>query len=272
MRSGLLVLVIAGCAPKLDCAKGTHWEDYRCVNDPLEVGEGTTELGNVIQLAWFPPVVVRTDPPSGAIGVDPALDTIEVVFSNPMFMYSWSWVTDGTLAFPPLTTVSWRLPTVHVGEVASLQPDQGYLAWINDPYGQYDGFIDEFYKPAVPYPIVFHTGDGADPAVLADAPGAVVQTVPEAGEDGVDPALDRIEVTFSKDRDPAVSAWVVDQPSTFPTLGGEGSDEPRTTWVEVDLEPSTTYALWIGREDEVFVDAWGLPFAPYLLTFRTAAE
>ena len=45
----------------------------------------------------------------------------------------------------------------------------------------------------------------------------------------------------------------------------QGLSDPRTAWVDVALERTTTYALRI----EGFVDTDGVAVAPWLLTFRT---
>ena len=47
----------------------------------------------------------------------------------------------------------------------------------------------------------------ADDVSLASVPPVVVKTVPEAGADGVDPKLDEIKVTFSKDMQDGSWSW-----------------------------------------------------------------
>jgi hypothetical protein len=63
-----------------------------------------------------------------------------------------------------------------------------------------------------------------------------------------------------------------DRPKTFPTLLDQGLDGDAVGWVDLTLEPATTYALWIGTPEDPLLDAYGRDMAPYLLTFRTAAR
>jgi hypothetical protein len=110
---------------------------------------------------------------------------------------------------------------------------------------------------------VFATG--ADPALIADLPGAVVGSVPAAGEEDVDPALDVLTLTFSKDL--AVEGELAqDARKTYPDIASVEIADARTAEVAVTLEPSTTYAVWVRG----FVDTDGVAAAEWLLTFRTA--
>ena len=54
-------------------------------------------------VAAFPPVVVRTVPPSGAMAVDPATREIRVTFSKDMLTREmWSFVYASPAAFPEI--------------------------------------------------------------------------------------------------------------------------------------------------------------------------
>ena len=109
-------------------------------------------------------------------------------------------------------------------------------------------------------------------------PPSVVRTVPVCGDRMVDPALDRIEVTFSKDMI-TERMWSFCQVSdeTFPRVP-EGReiryrDDHRTCVLPVELEPDTTYVIWINRgRFNSFRDTAGHPSVPYLLVFSLTAD
>jgi hypothetical protein len=109
-------------------------------------------------------------------------------------------------------------------------------------------------------------------------PPSVVRMVPVSGDRTVDPALDRIEVTFSKDM-MTERMWSFCQVSseTFPKVS-QGREiryleDNRTCVLPVELEPDKTYVTWInqGRFNS-FRDAAGHPSVPYLLVFKTRAD
>lgn len=219
-------------------------------------------VGNDVPLDSFPPVVVGTVPGSGALSVDPTLSRMEATFSRPMRTDSWSWVQVDT-HFPEVTSASFADADTAQLEGMVLAPDQGYQAWINDPYGAYSSFVDLAGRVAVPYPIVFATS--AAPGLLAGFPTAVVGSKPVAGTADVDPSLGRLEVTFGRDMDAGSTGWIPDSVPTAPVVLSEGFSDLRTAYLEVALDPGTTYALRI----DGFVDASGNPSTPWLLTFRT---
>ena len=237
-----------------------------CTDACPPTGTIPVEVGNDLDLYRFPPVVVSTVPAAGDLAVDPGLDRIEVVFDKPMTQDSWSWVAVGTdHAFPDLGEVGFVDPTTHEG-AATLQPDTTYSIWFNSPSGAYSNFEDVDGNDAIAYNLAFHTGDGTDPGVLAPLKPVVVDSVPAPRAEDVDPALDRIEVTFSKDMS-ALTGFASDGPRSFPRVGAAAFADLRTATLEVVLEPSATYAVWITSD---FVDVDGNPAAPWLLTFRTA--
>ncbi len=230
------------------------------------------QVGNNIDLDSFSPVVIRTSPVSGDISVDPATTRMEVEFNKPMSDQGWAWV-QVNLPVPEIGEVSFESSTLNVAEGVVMEADTAYRIWLNDPYGQFNSFADRDGNFAIPYPMAFHTGDGTDYSVLDGLEAAVVASAPIPGEDGVDPALDRIEVTFSKDMDTEWWGWIPDSNKTKIEVLEEGWDGARTAWATVSLEPSTTYAVWINsRNDGDFGDVRGTLSAPWLLTFRTADE
>ncbi len=125
---------------------------------------------------------------------------------------------------------------------------------------------------------VCDTADGLAPQPDTDFLSAynpvVVRTVPQAGDQAVDPGLDEIRVTFSKDMMDQSWAWVQISPSTFPELRGAAYEDARTNVGSVTLEPEHTYVIWLNYDPDYmsFMDTQGNAAVPYLLTFRTAAE
>ncbi len=272
MRFVLLVSLVLGCNSSLECGEGTSEVDGECVANQTDPTATTTteEVGNDVDLDSFPPVVVRTMPESGDLSVDPTTDRMEVEFSKAMADQAWSWVQVG-LPLPDIAGVSYEGDYVNVAEGVVMEADTAYRIWINDPYGTYSAFQDRRGLSAVPYPLAFHTGDGSDSSVLSGLEAAVVGSVPAHGEDGVDPSLERIEVTFSKDMDPSAFGWLSDGDETALEIEEEGWDGDRTAWATVTLDPGTTYAVWINKNNRGdFADANGDLSAPWLLVFRTA--
>ena len=105
-------------------------------------------------------------------------------------------------------------------------------------------------------------------------PPSVVSTVPQCGNDDVDPSLSEISVTFSKDMKTTGHcwSWCYVREDTFPVLTGESEflDDNRTCVLHVALEPETTYAIWVNVDSfQSFQDPAGHPAVPYLLTFET---
>ena len=117
--------------------------------------------------------------------------------------------------------------------------------------------------------------DKSEFTVEAIAP-SVVRTVPQAGQTDIDPSLDKITVTFSKNM-MTERMWAVVQVSKehFPKIretekGIHYLDDERTCVVPVELEPDHTYVLWFNKgKFNSFRDTNNNPAVPYLLVFRT---
>jgi len=110
---------------------------------------------------------------------------------------------------------------------------------------------------------------------IESMPPSVVKTVPQSGETNVDPDLNEIRVTFSKDM-MTDRMWAFCQISddTFPERP-EGQEirylaDKRTCVMPVKLESEKTYVIWINRgKFNSFRDVTNNPAVPYLLVFRT---
>jgi hypothetical protein len=107
---------------------------------------------------------------------------------------------------------------------------------------------------------------------LESVPPVVVCTVPRAGARDVDPALNEIRVTFSKAMTDGSWSWCTVSEDSFPRLAGTPRYETgrRTCVLPVELEPGTTYGIWLNTAKFTrFRDTGDRPAVPYLLVFRT---
>jgi hypothetical protein len=128
----------------------------------------------------MPPVVVKTVPEAGASGVAAGLTEIKVTFSKEMTDGSWSWAS----AWQDSTPDSLGRPKYDADRKTCilqvrLEPDRTYGYWLNSE--KHGNFKDSTGKPAVPYLLVFQTGNR----------GAAGQSTPAAASvRDADPALD----------------------------------------------------------------------------------
>jgi hypothetical protein len=119
-----------------------------------------------ITLASAPPVVVKTVPEAGADNIDPGLKTITVTFSKKMQDGSWSWVQMSKDSFPTMRGKPRYLEgnKTNVLDV-TLKPNQTYAIWFNSD--KFQNFKDEQGRLAVPYLLVFRTGNAKEKALDA---------------------------------------------------------------------------------------------------------
>ncbi len=118
--------------------------------------------------------------------------------------------------------------------------------------------------------------EAQDEVSLDSVPPSVVRTVPQCGDAAVDPSLNEVSVTFSKDMKVTGHcwSWCGVRDDTFPALAGATRflADGRTCVLTVALEPEKTYAIWINTDVyHSFQDPDGHTAVPYLLVFRTAA-
>jgi RNA polymerase sigma-70 factor (ECF subfamily) len=110
---------------------------------------------------------------------------------------------------------------------------------------------------------------------LESVPPVVVKTVPQAGKADVDPELEEISVTFSKDMLDQSWSWSTLSQESFPEMNGKPSylDDKRTCVLPVKLKPGKTYAIWLNSAKfGNFKDTDGRSAVPYLLVFKTKRE
>jgi RNA polymerase sigma-70 factor (ECF subfamily) len=109
-----------------------------------------------LSLQSAPPVVVKTVPVAGSVGVDPGLTQLEVTFSKPMQDQSWSWSTWGEDTFPEVTGKPHYLPDHRTCVLpVKLEPGRFYATWLNS--GKFHGFQATNHQPATPYLLTFET-------------------------------------------------------------------------------------------------------------------
>ena len=107
-------------------------------------------------------------------------------------------------------------------------------------------------------------------------PPVVVKTVPQAGDTAVDPNLDTISVTFSKDMRDGSWSWVQASKHSFPKMMIDKIrylKDNRTCVAQVKLEPGKTYVIWFNSAKfQNFKSTDHQPAMPYLLVFQTAEK
>jgi hypothetical protein len=104
------------------------------------------------------PVVVKTVPEAGSKNVSPGEVEIRVTFSKEMADKSWSWSTAWKDSSPdgvgkPHYAADHKTCVLKV----KLEPNKTYGYWINSQ--NFHGFQDAQHHSAVPYLLVFQTGD-----------------------------------------------------------------------------------------------------------------
>jgi hypothetical protein len=151
--------------PGLTYALTLNSADDRTLADP----DGVTALA----FSWvfatgprttgeFPTHVVSSDPPPGALNVDPRKTSISVTFDRPIAPGGHAWVIlRGSATFPPLkgdepARLSADRLTATVG--VTLAPNTVYALEINDK--DYIGYADTTDRPVLPYAWYFKTGGG----------------------------------------------------------------------------------------------------------------
>lgn len=117
-------------------------------------GNPAEDYGQTV--AGLPPVVVETQPVSGARDVEPGVTEIRVRFSKEMADGSWSWSTAWENSAPeiigqPHYESDGRTCVAKV----KLEPGRTYAWWLNS--NQFKNFTDRAGRPAVPYLLIFQT-------------------------------------------------------------------------------------------------------------------
>ena len=119
----------------------------------------TSAMAGSASVEGFPPVVLRTFPTSGDQSVDPSIREIRVTFSKEMMTHEmWSFVYAAPAPFPKITGQIHYLQDKRTCVLpVSLEPAKTYGIWINSQ--EHTAFRDTYQHPAVPYLLVFKTGN-----------------------------------------------------------------------------------------------------------------
>ena len=130
---------------------------FRRGKDAQKSGAEQTEAEDAGQtVAGLPPVVVNTQPVSGARDVAPGVTEIRVRFSKEMADGSWSWSTAWENSAPeiigqPHYESDGRTCVAKV----KLEPGRTYAWWLNSD--KFKNFTDLAGRPVVPYLLIFQT-------------------------------------------------------------------------------------------------------------------
>jgi hypothetical protein len=105
----------------------------------------------------MPPSVVKTVPPAGATGVEPAMKELTFTFSKDMVDGNWSVCQISKENFPESGAGKIHyLPDKRTCVMpVKLQPGKTYVLWLNR--GQFQSFRDTEHNSSVPYLLVFET-------------------------------------------------------------------------------------------------------------------
>ncbi|MGA3163068.1 MAG: protein kinase [Verrucomicrobiota bacterium] len=130
---------------------------FRMGQDAQKSGVKQSETEDAGQtVAGLQPVVVETQPVSGARDVEPGVTEIRVRFSKEMEDGSWSWSTAWENSAPeiigqPYYESDGRTCVAKV----KLEPGRTYAWWLNSD--KFKNFTDLAGRPAVPYLLIFQT-------------------------------------------------------------------------------------------------------------------
>ena len=121
----------------------------------------TAQAQDDVSVESLPPVVVETVPRAGDTDVDPSIGEVRVTFSKDMMTEDmWSWVIHTKESFPKIAgDVRYLADGRTCVLPVSLEPGTTYAIWFNSPNYKHNTFRDLGNNPAVPYLLVFHTGN-----------------------------------------------------------------------------------------------------------------
>lgn len=112
-----------------------------------------------------------------------------------------------------------------------------------------------------------------DKVSVKTMPPVVIKTLPQSGDTNVDPSVDEIKVTFSKEMMTDNQwSWVKMSDDTFPEITGDIHylNDKKTCVLPVKLEPGKTYVIRINwGKHNYFWDKNKNSAIPYLIVFET---
>jgi len=157
-----------------------------------------------------PPVLLSTDPPAGATGVDPLLGSFSLAFDQPMLNQG-SLAISGPWAAGELLFVGDRIFVYSRGDAGSELPAGATITVTVNPPGSTKPFANLAGQPAATSTFAFTIAPGS-------AAPRVLSSVPSRGAIGVDPALGAIVVLFSEPMNPTYASL------TLPAAWGASSE------------------------------------------------
>jgi len=227
--------------------------------------------------AQAPPQVVSTIPAADSKGVSTKAGRILVVFDRDMLQNSFSLVKAGPGILPPLAGrpryLDSRTFSIPLG---TLKPGTLYSLGFNSAARK--GFQSADNVPLPPFVLTFTTAGGGKtgpaPAAPRERAPRVVRTVPPGGSTGVDPALSKVEIWFSRDMDPrGMSLARLPGRERLGYIPGKRPyfEGGRHLVIPVRLAPGKNYGVGINTgRSKGFVSKEGVPAAPFELSFTTA--
>ena len=238
-----------------------------------------------------PPVLKESIPKNFDMSVDPAkVRSLAFTFDRPM-------VRDAH----GLTLTAGGVP-VDLGEVPFQWDEEGTTLTLNhqpDPNTLYRATLNSTFDigfrsdlariPLWPVTVTFRTTNPSEPMEanlardpVADTPPLITDSSPEFWGTGIDPAIDRVSLTFDQPLRAGYSAWAEPGsllPESSPLDGDDGggrkelySSNFRTVSLPVSLQRGRIYVFALNgraRQGVGFQNAKGIPSPTRYLVFRT---
>jgi serine/threonine protein kinase/tetratricopeptide (TPR) repeat protein len=143
-------------AEKIQAQAISVLDDSRLESAVSDAELKTQKRDTVQTLAEQPPVVVETQPVSGARDMEPGVAEIRVRFSKEMADGGWSWSTAWENSTPETVgQIHYETDQRTCVLKAKLEPGRTYAWWLNS--NQFKNFTDLAGRPAVPYLLIFQT-------------------------------------------------------------------------------------------------------------------
>lgn len=165
-----------------------------------------------------PPVLVSTEPPAGATGVDPLTGSFSLSFDQPM-QGQGSLSISGPWPAGELLFVGDRIFVDSRSDAGSELPAGATITVTVNPLGSTHPFVNLAGEPAATTTFAFTIAPGS-------AAPRVLSTVPSRGAIGVDSALSAIVVHFSEPMNPSFRSFTL--PSAWGTSSESWTTDLRT--------------------------------------------
>lgn len=216
------------------------------------------------------PKVIATIPAIGANNVDPAIAEIPVTFDQEMAAgFSW---TGGGEAFPETTgKPRWEADKKTCVLPVKLAEGRFYRVGINSSSNRN---FQSAAGQAAEFNVIYFATTGADADTLAQlAVPKIVFMSPANGAAEVPSTTDKLVVTFDRPMGPGFSWTKTDGVQPEGTGKPEWNADNTVCTLPVKLQPGTAYSIGINHPfANNFQSAHGVPLAPILWTFTTAAQ